>query len=101
MRFGADLIFTKEKFSALLGINHATKQNKVPASQRKIDAYTLMNISITYTHNIRDTKHIWYASIDNVNDTLAYSANSILTQTAFGKAPLPGRTFKMGVKIEF
>jgi iron complex outermembrane receptor protein len=38
---------------------------------------------------------------DNLTDTLAYSASSILTQTAAGKAPLPGRSVKLGVQLSF
>ena len=32
---------------------------------------------------------------------LAYSATSILTQTAPGKSPLPGRSVKVGVQANF
>jgi iron complex outermembrane receptor protein len=44
---------------------------------------------------------LWYARLDNIGDTLAYSASSILTQTAPGKAPLPGRSLKAGLQISF
>ena len=38
---------------------------------------------------------------DNISDTLAYPATSILTQTAPGKAPLPGRSLKLGLQASF
>ena len=44
---------------------------------------------------------LWYARLDNIGDRLAYSASSILTQTAPGKSPLPGRTFKVGLQASF
>jgi iron complex outermembrane receptor protein len=43
----------------------------------------------------------WFARLDNLTDQLAYSATSILTSTAFGKSPLPGRSFKLGVQASF
>jgi len=36
-----------------------------------------------------------------MSDVLAYSASSILTQTVPGKAPLPGRSMKVGLKVSF
>ena len=41
------------------------------------------------------------AAVDNLTDVLAYSATSILTQTAPGKAPLPGRSIKLGLQASF
>jgi iron complex outermembrane receptor protein len=39
--------------------------------------------------------------VDNITDTLAYSATSVLTTTAFPKAPLPGRSLKVGLQVNF
>jgi iron complex outermembrane recepter protein len=36
-----------------------------------------------------------------LGDALAYPASSILTQTAPGKAPLPGRSVRLGLQITF
>jgi iron complex outermembrane receptor protein len=44
---------------------------------------------------------LWFAKLDNLTDTLAYSASSVLTQTAAGKAPLPGRSLKVGIQLDF
>jgi iron complex outermembrane receptor protein len=44
---------------------------------------------------------LWYARVDNIGDVEAYSASSILTQTAPGKAPLPGRSLKVGMQLNF
>lgn len=44
---------------------------------------------------------LWYARIDNAADKLAYSATSILTRTAPGKSPLPGRSLKLGLRASF
>jgi iron complex outermembrane receptor protein len=44
---------------------------------------------------------LWYARLDNITDKLAYSASSVLTSTAFPKAPLPGRSLKVGLQASF
>jgi iron complex outermembrane receptor protein len=44
---------------------------------------------------------LWFARLDNMGDALAYSATSMLTQTAPGKAPLPGRSMKVGLQASF
>jgi iron complex outermembrane receptor protein len=44
---------------------------------------------------------LWFARLDNLSDALAYPASSILTQTAAGKAPLPGRSLKLGLQVSF
>ena len=43
----------------------------------------------------------WYARVDNIGNTLAYSATSILTTTVFPAAPLPGRSLKVGLRATF
>jgi iron complex outermembrane receptor protein len=64
-------------------------------------AYTWVNASAAYRQKLDTTALTWFARIDNLTDSLAYSATSILTSTAFGKSPLPGRSFKMGVQANF
>jgi iron complex outermembrane recepter protein len=64
-------------------------------------AYTLWTAALTYRMEVQDSTLLWYARVDNATDKLAYSATSILTQTAPGKAPLPGRSFKVGLQASF
>ena len=49
----------------------------------------------------RDDEYVVCALLHDIGDTLAYSSTSILTQTAPGKAPLPGRSLKVGVQLTF
>ena len=37
----------------------------------------------------------------NLSDALAYNAASVLTTTAPGRAPLPGRSLRLGVRWQF
>jgi iron complex outermembrane receptor protein len=76
-------------------------QDRVPDGQRATAGYTLWNAGLTYRAKAGRSNLLWYARLDNIGDTRAYSASSILTQTAAGKAPLPGRSLKAGVQITF
>jgi iron complex outermembrane receptor protein len=64
-------------------------------------AYTLVNASVSYRQKQGATVLHWFVRLDNLTDQLAYSATSILTSTAFGKSPLPGRSLKLGVQASF
>lgn len=101
LRLGAALVWAKGSWSARLGASHSAAQNEVPVGQLSTDAYTLWNAAMTYRVKAASANMLWYAKVDNLTDTLAYSASSILTQTAAGKAPLPGRTLKVGLRAEF
>ena len=101
VRVGATLIWGQGPWSARLGASHAAVQNDVPAGQLSTGAYTLWSAAMTYRTKVAQSSALWFAKLDNLTDTLAYSASSVLTQTAPGKAPLPGRALKVGLQVNF
>ena len=102
MRLGATAVWGSGPWGVRLGFDHATAQNRVPdVGQRATEAYTLWNTAVTYKMKQGATNLLWYARIDNLTNQLAYSATSVLTTTAFPKAPLPGRSFKIGLQVNF
>ena len=100
-RLGAALVWSQGAWGAGFGINHVAAQNDVAPGQPATSAYTLLNASLRYQQKIGASTLLWFAKIDNLSDVLAYSATSILTQTAPGKAPLPGRSIKLGLQASF
>lgn len=100
-RLGASLIWGSGPWGANLGADHAAAQDRVPEGDRATAAYTLWNLAGTYRVNAGPASLLWYARLDNLTDTLAYSASSVLTTTAFPKAPLPGRSLKLGLQASF
>ena len=76
-------------------------QTKVAPGQPTTSAYTLLNLAASYRQTAGRVSYFWFARIDNLGDVLGYSATSILTQTAPGKSPLPGRTAKVGLQVNF
>ena len=102
LRVGATAVLTAGRFGARLGFDHATAQNRVPdVGQMATPAYTLWNAALTYKMKAGPSQLTWFAKVDNLTNKLAYSASSILTTTAFPKAPLPGRSLKVGLQVTF
>jgi iron complex outermembrane receptor protein len=101
MRVGATLVHGQGPWSAKLGADWHAAQKRVPDGSVATPAYTLVNASVSYRQKLDATVLNWFARLDNLTDQLAYSASSILTSTAFGKSPLPGRSFKLGVQATF
>lgn len=100
-RVGATLVWAQGDWGARLGISHAAAQERVPAGQLATAAYTLAHAALTYRQKAGAASLLWFARIDNIGNVLAYPAGSILTQTAPGKAPLPGRSLKLGLQATF
>ena len=100
-RVGAALAWSQGAWGAGFAINHVAAQNDVAPGQPTTAAYTLLNASLRYQQKMGSSTLLWFAKIDNLSDVLAYSTTSILTQTAPGKAPLPGRSLKLGLQASF
>ena len=101
LRLGTTLAYAQGPWQAKLGWDWHAAQSRVPVGSVSTTAYTLVNASVAYRQKGEATALTWFARIDNLTDSLAYSATSILTSTAFGKSPLPGRAFKFGVQASF
>lgn len=100
-RIGASLIWASGPWGSSIGFDHSMAQNRVADGQRATSAYTLWNLAATYRMKAGVSNILWYAKVDNLTNQLAYSAASVLTTTAFPKAPLPGRSLKVGMQLAF
>lgn len=100
-RVGVTLVWASGPWGARLGVTHAAAQNRVPTGQLATASYTLVDAALTYRQKAGAASLLWYARLDNLGDVLAVPATSILTQTAPGKAPLPGRSLKLGLQASF
>lgn len=100
-RAGLTLAWSQGAWGARMGFDHATSQTRVPAGQLATPGHTLWNAAVSYRSRVSGASVLWYARLDNLTDQLAYSASSILTQTTPGKAPLPGRSLRVGLQAAF
>lgn len=101
LRVGGTLVLAQGPWNAKVGADWHAAQNRVPTGSVATGAYTLVNASLSYRQKLDSAVLHWFARVDNLSNQLAYSASSILTSTAFGKAPLPGRSLKLGVQMAF
>jgi len=101
LRVGSTLAYAQGPWQAKLGWDWHAAQHRVPVGSVATRAYNWVNASVAYRHKSDAMVLTWFARLDNLTDSLAYSATSILTSTAFGKSPLPGRAFKFGVQASF
>ena len=101
MRTGATLLWSRSALSARVGVDQWAAQDRVPPGRWAVDGYTLWHAAVTLRDRVGKNQLLWYARLDNASDALAYSASSILTQTAPGKSPLPGRSLKLGLQLSF
>ncbi|MGH6640799.1 MAG: TonB-dependent receptor, partial [Polaromonas sp.] len=101
VRLGASLLWASGPWGGSVGFDHSMAQNRVADGQRATSAYTLWNLATTYRMKAGPSSLLWYAKVDNLTNQLAYSAASVLTTTAFPKAPLPGRSLKVGLQASF
>ncbi|WP_041675086.1 TonB-dependent receptor [Ramlibacter tataouinensis] len=100
-RAGATLVGARGPWSARVGFDAAARQDRVPEGERETGGYTLWHAALTYRTKAGLADALWYARLDNATDKLAYSATSILTQTAPGRSPLAGRSLRLGVQANF
>jgi iron complex outermembrane receptor protein len=100
-RFGATLVGAQGPWSARLGFDHNARQDRVPAGETPVGGYTLWHAALTYRMKAAGAQLLWYARLDNASNRLGYTATSILTQSAPGRVPLPGRSLKVGLQASF
>ena len=101
MRIGTHLRWTQGPWSSRLGVDQVSAQDRVPTGQLATPGYQMWNAALTFREKRGATQLQWFARLENMSDVLAYSASSILTQTVPGKAPLPGRSVKVGLQVSF
>ncbi|HBH38932.1 MAG TPA: TonB-dependent receptor, partial [Curvibacter sp.] len=100
-RVGATLQWSRAAWNARLGVDRYAGQDRVPDGQRTTEGYTLWNAGLSLRDKVGGLPALWYARVDNLSNTLAYSSTSILTQTRPGGVPLPGRSLKVGLQLSF
>ena len=86
-------------WSARAELEHAARQERVPASDTATASYTIVNLSLTRKFDFGGADALWFLKIGNLGNTLAYNASTI--DTVRYLAPLPGRSLKTGVRVTF
>jgi iron complex outermembrane receptor protein len=101
VRMGASLVHATGPWTARLGFDWHASQDRVPKGSLATASYTLWHSFVSYQQKLSGTTLNWFGKLNNMSNQWAYSATSILTSTAPGKSPLPGRSLKLGVMATF
>ena len=78
---------------------HAAEQDRVPATDSRTPGYNFVNLALTRQFNWGAARALWFVKLSNAGDKLAYNAGTI--ETVRGLAPLPGRSLKTGLRVDF
>ena len=106
VRLGASLSRQSGPWRWSLGMDKA-QAPRLASTQKATAGYTLWNTQLSYRQTIQANQAVWYLKLDNLTDQLAYPATSVLTTTAADtvtgrpKAPLPGRSIRLGLQVYF
>lgn len=88
-------------WGARVELDHAARQDRVPATDRATPGHTLVHLALTrrFAVGSNGSDALWFVKLGNVGNTLAYSAST--TQSVRDLSPLPGRFLKTGVRLSF
>jgi len=100
-RMGLDWTVSQDSWKMSLGADRSAAQNRVASNQPVTAGYTLWTAGLSYDQKTTVGRALWFAKLRNATNALAYPATSILTQTAPGRVPLPGRSLQLGVQVSF
>ena len=99
MRLNIGLDTTIGPWAGRIELDHAARQNRVPATDVPTAGYNRVNLSLSRRFNLASGDAVWFLKLGNLGDTLAYSASAIRTVREL--APLPGRSLKTGIRVAF
>lgn len=86
-------------WTARAEVQHASAQDRVPATDVTTSGWTLVKLSASYALNLAARDALLFMKLQNVGNQLAHSASTIGTVRAL--APLPGRGLTAGLRLSF
>ncbi len=96
-RFGIDLGYKHGAWRAGTLMVHAKRQDRLASFETPTPSYTRVDTSLSYTQRYGTQQVTWFANIRNLLDEDIRLSTSILKEVA----PLPGRSFIVGVRTVF
>ena len=95
MRLGASLHFTQDQFDAKVSVTNHSEQEKVALNELPTDSYTMVDAEVSYRFG--EPNMLVYLSGLNLGDEDARRHTSPLKDVA----PLPGRSIRLGFRMDF
>ena len=105
LRLNASLSAQQGPWQLGLGVQHAARQSRVPATDVATAGHTRVDLHAAWRQRlgagsgVGPAEALWFLRVRNLGDTLAYQASTI--GTLRGLVPLPGRALSAGVQVTF
>ncbi len=96
MRLGLSVSTKPGMWSGLVGVDYVAKSSDAATA-----AYSIWRVETKYAQPIGLGSLMLFARIDNATNRLAFSPTSILSATAPGRVPLPGRALHVGARFSY
>jgi iron complex outermembrane receptor protein len=97
MRLGAEFHWEQDSWHAELGATYYSKQDKIADFETQTDGYTIVSAAFNYYLSLDDVDLTIFARANNLTNELARVHSSFLKDDA----PLPARSFVLGIKGSF
>ncbi|WP_233007119.1 TonB-dependent receptor domain-containing protein [Rheinheimera faecalis] len=97
IKVGTGYSYSAEDWSATIDWTHYMKQNRVAAGESATGSYQILDLGFSYYFNLNDLDLTAFAKANNLTDELGFVHSSFIKEDA----PLPGRSFTLGLKARF
>lgn len=97
MRLGTEFSFDYQNWYGNFGVTWYDDQTKTAAYETSTDGYTFVDASINYVHQANGLDYTFFFNGKNLTDEEARVHSSFIKD----QAPLPGRSFTLGVRAQF
>jgi iron complex outermembrane receptor protein len=97
MRLGMELHWETDNWHAELGATRYATQDKFASYETQTDGYTLVSVAMNYYTTVADSDVTLFVKGNNLTDRVARVHSSFLKDVA----PLPGRSFVLGARVNF
>ncbi|GAB5379366.1 MAG: TonB-dependent receptor [Aliiglaciecola sp.] len=97
LRIGAELHWEKDNWHAEIGATYYAKQDNIAEFETVTEGYTLMNAAYSYYMDVADKELVIFVRGNNLTNREARVHASFIKDDA----PLPGRSFVLGARMQF
>ena len=97
VKTGIGYSYSAQDWSASLDWTHYMKQNRVAEGESSTGSYQILDFAFSYYFNLSDLDLTAFAKANNLTDELGFVHSSFIKEDA----PLPGRSFTLGLKARF
>ncbi|MBB1333470.1 TonB-dependent receptor [Pseudoalteromonas sp. SG43-7] len=97
LRVGSSIHYEYGNWHTEVEVTRNSKQDKIAANETTTDGYTMLSAAANYYLDLGNVDMTLYLKADNLTDQEARVHSSYLKD----EAPLPGRSFSIGVRARF